>query len=303
MGLFACLRAAEPVKSGDEDGAANGVAERGTLLFWDLASNTKPRSLQLEGERIYSIALSPDGKWAASYGLCKIEVKEIEPRERSDYYFALRLWDTSNGKLIRTLYEDGRYWHSPMCFSPDGAFLIEARHGTERPSGEWAIEKWDSKTGKSLGVKDMSKKWPPLAVGCVGISPDGKHAGIGSHHGVSLWDLEAGRFIWHHSTTNSRNGVRYDDWQVRWLEFSRDGKQLVASGFGGFLDGRPADQRGGMVVIDASTGKAVAGFVGTKDWVCSVRFTPDVTMLLGGSREGIRFWDLRTGEKTFTFSE
>ena len=69
------------------DGKQLALANRGMVDVWDLASHSIAFQLRDHLEFVYAVTFSPDGRWIASGGWDK----------------AIRLWDRSTGKLVRTL--------------------------------------------------------------------------------------------------------------------------------------------------------------------------------------------------------
>jgi WD40 repeat protein len=282
------------------------------LTFWHLSTGVKLRAFDLKDQPVDEVALSPDGKSAASVSLCK-----VGPGERATisdelstpvYYYALRLWDTSNGKLIRTLLESGPVGPvanqiGPIAFSPDGKFLANAQFRGERGSGQWALAKWDAVTGKSLGAIDMAKQWAHMEIRHIAFSPDAKTVAVGQHSGIGLWDVDTGKPLWYHDTAQVIDRAVIDFWRPSFAAFSSDGKKLVISGDTGWLskEMRAAGKttRGGMVVLDAVTGKKTTNFAEAKEWTRSVRFMPANGILVGASTEGVRVWDAETGRHLF----
>src|SRR5207245_6345500 len=82
-----------------------GKLDPDTFTFWDLQTGCKLRSFATNGEEVYQVALSPNGKWALSVNICKRVIPD--DGKRLPYALrAVRLWDTATGKIIRTLVEE-----------------------------------------------------------------------------------------------------------------------------------------------------------------------------------------------------
>jgi WD40 repeat protein len=293
-------------------GFLNSILDRETLTFWDLSSGIKLRAFECQGESVYGVALSPDGKRALSVSLCKTILPEgIHPSvvrwHQISSVDALRLWDTSNGTVVRSLFdENAECANSEACFSADGRFFAGAASPVKLPprtrrnvNAEYPLKIW---------AIDAGRFKPSAEFLCAGyrsitFSPDSKHIAIGHGSNISLWNLATGKRLWNHDSCAGSTVGRWPVGSAASVAFSPDGKRLVAAGPGtrGIL-GVSRDRIGGMTMLDVATGERVRGFVGTKEWVGSVSFTPDGKMLIGACVEGLRFWDSQTGEPFFTLS-
>jgi WD40 repeat protein len=270
-----------------------------TLTFWDLTAGVKIRALALQDEPVYAVALSPDGKRALSVSHWKTVEPEPDGRERGirldRRFYALKLWDTSNGKLVRTLSYQEVF--EPIAFSPTGRFFASPLLGPAPiyPDKQiWYLKKWGT-GGGFFGAKSMAAQWPRMEIWCLTVSPDGKQVAVGHYCDVSLWNIDTGKLLWHHITQVVRDGAVIEEGRVGSVAFSPDGKRVVAAGVR-----RGRGTKGGMVMLDTTTGKKISALVGATEGVASVSFTPDGAMLFGASGEGLRFLDAHTGKTLFT---
>jgi WD40 repeat protein len=129
------------------------------------------RSLQV-GPKAYltSSVVSPDGRVLVSTS------KET------------RLWQTGNGRLIRSIKEE-RFWSA--VFSPDGQTLATAARD--------AIWLWRAADGTLL-YKLTAQRWP---VSCLAFSPDGHTLATGSmanepgkgHGEICFWSTDNGQLL------------------------------------------------------------------------------------------------------------
>ena len=154
---------------------------------------------------VTGLAFSPDGKLLASCSLDR----------------TIRIWDTSNSKLLRTLSGHTEKIYA-VDFSPDGksiascskdvtvrvwdastgdqvaqleghtynvrgvAFLPD---GTLLSGGPDGLRLWNTKTEKLLW---RSQTDPPSAIGAMSVSADGKYCAYINQDGTTiLWDLAA----------------------------------------------------------------------------------------------------------------
>jgi WD40 repeat protein len=219
-----------------------------TLRVWDV-SGERPRLLKKLGEsqggadEIWGLALSPDGKTAATSG-----------RRHS-----LGLWDltTEGAKEVNPPKSPARY-HGALAYSPDGKTVASGSHdGTVRL---WDVA--DPSSPKELLVLNIPKTSQARAtsVPAVAFAPDGKTLASGGNDGVvRFWDLKADK-------PAERSTLRPNKGPVGALDYSPDGSKLVAT-FGNF------------VFVCDSTGKKLHEWQlpgPTGGWGGSgVRFAPD----------------------------
>ena len=148
----------------------------------------QPLQLRPHGDVRY-VAVSPDGKWAAtgSHGPSLV----------------VKIWEVDTGKLVKTLRTGGG---SRVAFSPDGQWLAT---GTAAEYCIWEVGSWQKKHGLRRENAGSSMGW-------IVFSPDGKIVALlHSTSAVRLVDPATGREI----ATLPTAGEPYC--------FSPDGSQLV----------------------------------------------------------------------------
>jgi WD40 repeat protein len=212
----------------------------GTLAVWDLEAGKKVRELMKPkkpipglklppmtkpefGPPFYSVALSPDGRWAAVDGETNGMLWVVSTGERlspleglwapqftadskqvvGSCQEGLRIWDASSGRLLKTIRIEGKF---------KGSVLAKARWlvlGSYLKPGEV----WDVAAGKRLRLLDRQEANPRY------ISPDGKVLLCDlPNGGVRLTGLSDGKLLREIPPRRLREGA--------WIGFSPDGKLM-----------------------------------------------------------------------------
>jgi WD40 repeat protein len=158
---------------------------------------------------------------------------------------------------------------------------------------------WDLITKRARSITEREFCYPT----CIVFSPDGQRILCGCNAGVKAWDVSTGKLEWVFSSHVSRNGLRYDDWPVRSVALSHDGKKVIATGNGdGFVGGRPTPTSG-IIMLDAASGAVLPDAALGKSWEGNVVFLPDGKTIAGVCRSGLHFWQTRAGKEVFTLTE
>jgi WD40 repeat protein len=279
------------------------------IRIWDLGASKTVRTIRgqvgpgLEGA-IYSMALSPDGRWLAAGGWTHKEC----PGRCGD----IRLYDFATGKLTALL-KGHTNVVLDLAFSSDGKRLfsgsadktaiiwdVESRKLVHRlqgqkelvlavaftPDGARAVtgsfdklKLWSAKDGKELvmltGHKDKVRS--------LAVSPKEGTIASGSLDGeIRLWDGNTGQYL----RTLANQGV-----MVGSLRFSPDGKLLLSTCAG---PGCNNTQR----VWEVATGKELVTYAKHDNIVLATAISPDGRLAAtgGGDNKAVHVWDLKTGD-------
>lgn len=140
--------------------------QSGTVIVWDLKTNTARSVLTGHPWTIAGLAVSPDGTRAVS----------------GDIDGTLKLWDIVSGKLVRSWHghERGAYG---IVFTADGRHLVTG-------SGDYTIKLWDLEAQTEVRRFDGHSG----TVYALTLSADGKRLLSASLDGTArLWDFDTGR--------------------------------------------------------------------------------------------------------------
>jgi WD40 repeat protein len=268
------------------------------VRLWDAASGKETRLIK-EPERVFCLALSPDGKTVAvGGGEGLITIQDLE----------------TGKELVR--WKADREGVSGLAFAPNGKTLASA-------SGN-AIRLWEPATGKRLNSTTESQDM----VYQLAFSSDGQRlaavTGGYSYQSLCLWDCATHKQLWRIADIGGRPAS---------VAFAPDGKTLATSqtapaavrlweaatgapvgrgdakgsGFGGVAfspDGSRLISRsdGDLIFWDPKTIRELRRIKMGNRAIGQIAFTPDgETIVCGGQREAVSLWDAATGAKLQDF--
>ena len=281
--------------SSDGKYAVSGCLWDYTLKLWDVQSGANFRTFTGHTDRIYSIAISPDGESALSGSSDK----------------TMKLWDVQSGANIRT-FTGHTDWISSVAFSPDGKYALSG-------SGDKSLKLWDVQSGVNIRTYTGHNDY----ICMVAFSPDGKYALSGSSDKtIKLWDVQSGinirTFTGHtdriysvvfspdgkyalsgsqdktlklwdvQSGINIRTFTGHTDW-ISSVAFSSDGKYALSGS---------SDKT--LKLWDVQSGRIIRTYTGHTSFIVSVAFSPDGKYALSGSYDNtVKIWETGVGISTF----
>lgn len=264
----------------------------------DVASGKLKRVLTGHKDRVLAVAIAPDGASLASGGRDGI----------------IKLWNVAGGRLQRT-FDGDEGWINVLTFSPDGKWLV---------SGSRNVRFWNAATGKLTRILPLKQN----SVRTLTFSPDGATLSVGTvFRTVYLWDVRSGSLLHKLEKPKVEQREFYGHaTQVNGAVFTPDGQSLITGcwdGKGRRWDTRNGDMKqmftlappdagltslalspGGAILAggsdevklwDAQTLKLRATLPGYKNWVRSLVFSPDGSLLASGAWENnaVKVWRLR----------
>jgi WD40 repeat protein len=185
----------------------------------------------------------------------------------------VRLYDVKSGKLIHELRGHANNVGA-VAFSPDGKHAVSVSDDPKT-----SVIRWDLETGKEI------RRCPlPGQVWHVALHPNGKWAAAAGSDGVFLFDLNTINLL-------RKGSLLQQQRHVQWVQFTRDGKELLLAGDAGSLG-----------LWNTDTEELVQAFVGHKDPVFSAVLSPDGRFVLSGSQDAtVRLWNRNTGKEVRQF--
>mgnify|MGYP006287805395 CR=1 FL=1 len=178
----------------------------------------------------------------------------------------IRLWDVATGKeMWKSTGHTSRI--NSVSISPCSTYILSGGGFF----GDSTIKLWDVESGRELATF----KGHGGSVKSVSFSPDGKSFISGStDKTIRKWDLDTGLELWKAISQYSVNAVDY----------SPNGEYLASAEY---LT---------IKLYNAHTGKEVRSFLGHKNFITKVLFSPDGEYIVSSSEDAtVKVWNVRTG--------
>jgi WD40 repeat protein len=275
------------------DGKTLAVGVYREVQFWDLETKKKKSVWRGHKDAVRSLVFTKDGKMLAAGGGLPAISGEV------------RLWDTTTGRETKVLGEHTDNVNA-VAFSLDGKMLASA-------SADKTIRIWNIETGKTL----QTLKEHTDVVWGVGFSADSKTVvSCSADRSVKAWDTANGKRLYsigaHEEavfglefTPNGNQFVTISgDRTAKVWNFGRDnsGQARTLGGHGQVVQAEAIAPNGEWVAT-ASGDKSVkvwrigdggntATLTDAKEWLYSVRFSPDNKRLAAGTWDGnVLLWN------------
>jgi WD40 repeat protein/serine/threonine protein kinase len=235
-----------------------------TLHLWDMKTRTS-RILKGHTDAVYCLSVSPDGKTVASGSMDR----------------TVRLWDVSTGEELGPPLEGTSRGIVSVAFSHDGKRVAAG-------SRDQLIYIWDAATRTKLAALAGHTD----GIWCLDFSPDDKILASGSRdQSIRLWDMDS---LQPHASLPMMNG--HTD-RVASVCFSPDGTMLASASYDHTVCVRDL-KTGKPIWTRAVSSNASANNTNARNWLTSVAFNRDGTVLACGADDGmVRLWDAATGRQ------
>jgi WD40 repeat protein len=217
--------------------------DRGGVVVWDAATGKELHTLRGDGEQIFDLALSPDGRRLVVGGgriarSGEAIVWDLQSGERVHQLVSdkeavrgvafspdgrqivvvgtgrrAEIYDADSGARLHDL-KGHEHWVYAAEFSRDGSLLVTA-------SEDASARVWDARSGRAVAVLKGHQRAVRQAI----FSPDGRRVLTASEDGaVMLWDARSGKRL---------RALRGDVPEYARVAFSSDGRFAL----GGSIDG------------------------------------------------------------------
>jgi WD40 repeat protein len=234
-----------------------------TIKIWRVSDGALVRTVEGLTDDLAQIAFSPDGKLLVAWTKDESFPVWVDLPGSKSQDNAVKIWNVSDGKLVRTL-KTGYRQVSGFAFSPDGGTLVVVSVG--------GIYFYDPNTGQQKRMIDR----PSWGSG-ISFSPDGIWMCTGSDGGsIRIWNVADGTLV---RTFAGRLG----------FAFSPDWKKMasISSGTDDIID-----------LWNVSTGRVVRKMVGHTNGVLDVAFSADGNQLVSDSYDNtVKVWDVSSGKQ------
>ncbi len=234
---------------------ASGAPD-GTVKLWDVNTHTNITTLEWHAKAVSSVAFSPDGTTlAAGASDGTIKLWDVETHQNTATFGG---YDDATVDALVAI-ENQRNWWTPVSFLSNTTLAAG--------SGD-RIKLWDITTEENIKTFEV----PGDLVISMSCSPDGTTLAAGTINNlIRLWDVATGT-----NTTTFPSVAARRVWfplPPFTISFSPDGAQLAFTS-------------NGVRLWNIETGTETNFLIGHRDFIRSVSFSPDGSILASGAQDG-----------------
>lgn len=245
-------------------------SDDGTLRLWNVIDGAEMLELAASKQVVRSRIVGSTGQSPIGVSCLSFSPDGSRLVTGSVLDKSLKLWESSNGKLISEIPVDGSGAWS-VAFSPDGTRIVSGHT-------EGMLKIWDARSSAEI----RTLKGPYGVVTAVTFSSDGKTIASGATDDrLRIWDADTGEEL--HTLEGHAFGITS-------VAFNRDGSHIV-SGSGDAT----------LKVWSAQSGKLLLTLSGHTQRVNDVAFSPDGMLIVSGSADNTaKIWDAASGDLVST---
>jgi WD40 repeat protein len=271
------------------------VGDDGKFRILDLATG-RPRPVGARSGAVWSVAYAPDGAtlatasrdgtvmiWDAYTGEERGALSG-HPGQVSAIVFArdgtklvtagtsgvIRIWDlgTRREQAQLTGHTDG-VWS--LAYAPDGTPASDGTLASAGNDGKIRIWDPDNRREQAQLTGHTGDVWS------LAYAPDGTLASAGNDGKIRIWDPDNRR---EQAQLTGHSG------DVRSVAYAPDGRKLASGG----------EEDGTVRIWDARTGSQETELTGHAGSISAIAYAPDGNAVASASRDGVRIWDIRSGQ-------
>ena len=204
---------------------------------------------------VRTIAVSPNGQWAASGGSDK----------------TIKIWDLETGKCRASL-KGHKDKVNCVAISADGQQLVSAGNDS-------LVRIWRARDGRPEKIRIIKGVFLVLSAAFVPRSHDILYVGAYSAENLQLWNVDDDSLRW-----SIREIAESDSPVAKGVVVTRDGKHAFA-----------AFHSGEIMQLELKRAKRIAVFTAHSASVNSIAITPDDRFIVSGSDDKtLKIWDIQT---------
>lgn len=228
-----------------------------TIRVWDLITGQLVRTVIAHEENVGTIALSPDGKFAASGSKPGFNSRIVDSE--------VKIWDTATWSESRRIETKTQNWPLQLLITPDSQRLIATCFS------EHFV--WNLHTGATVS------SWKTGAsVRALAVTSDGSKLFCGaSTYDIGVFDVEKGEQI---DSLDNDQGILYA------IALTSDGRYLICGG-----------DFGNISIWDLHQKELVNRFKAHDGLISCLKITADERQLISGSYDGtVKVWGLEVNQ-------